>query len=437
VLLLIVILSALLAFLSARLFSRKVSPVYAILAAAGGLRLAQGEPVLALWGYPFSWFVAPILAAGLAALLTFLTEQILRKSGAHLFHRMRVMGNLIKYSKYLLIACAALNFRPLLIRGTGFVFEWLIPVAVYLAALAVVCVLFKSEYKAVMSSDYDLSLPEKFASLLAVSAVLLLFSIGPAAGLVRLPAGIGTETMLRLPAGPHSALLLLMAAVVGCRLADGWKLRDCTDPSAATSTLVVAPALAFFLSFVLTSIHLPGEHEPRVGTWVLILGLLVLLLTVLLVIIFYRTAAERRRAALRLSDRDEEIHYERSKVNELQVKLMQAENEHAQAMMSMRKDNIKGMAELVRKSGGTGRDDLYSRMEEIDEDFPARLAFRYPQLTENERKLASFLRLDFSSREIAVIMGIEPKSVEIERHRMRRKMGLTRNQSLTAVIKSI
>ena len=213
-LLLIVILSALLAFLSARLFSRKVSPVYAILAAAGGLRLAQGEPVLALWGYPFSWFVAPILAAGLAALLTFLTELILRKSGAHLFHRMRVMGNLIKYSKYLLIACAALNFRPLLIRGTGFVFEWLIPVAVYLAALAVVCVLFKSEYKAVMSSDYDLSLPEKFASLLAVSAVLLLFSIGPAAGLVRLPAGIGTETMLRLPAGPHSALLLLMAAVV-------------------------------------------------------------------------------------------------------------------------------------------------------------------------------------------------------------------------------
>ena len=95
------------------------------------------------------------------------------------------------------------------------------------------------------------------------------------------------------------------------------------------------------------------------------------------------------------------------------------------------------MAELVRKSGGTGRDDLYSRMEEIDEDFPVRLAFRYPQLTENERKLASFLRLDFSSREIAVIMGIEPKSVEIERHRMRRKMGLTRNQSLTAVIKSI
>jgi DNA-binding NarL/FixJ family response regulator len=80
---------------------------------------------------------------------------------------------------------------------------------------------------------------------------------------------------------------------------------------------------------------------------------------------------------------------------------------------------------------------FYVQIEAIHKDFNLRLAELYPNLTEQEKKLITFLRLGFSSKHIASLVNISPKSVEISRYRLRNKLGLTRKQKLISFIKSI
>lgn len=81
--------------------------------------------------------------------------------------------------------------------------------------------------------------------------------------------------------------------------------------------------------------------------------------------------------------------------------------------------------------------DFYARTEVLHRDFNMRLKEAFPDLTEGERKLANLLRQGFSSKYIASLMNITPKSVEISRSRLRTKLGLKRSDNLVQYIKSI
>jgi DNA-binding CsgD family transcriptional regulator len=72
-----------------------------------------------------------------------------------------------------------------------------------------------------------------------------------------------------------------------------------------------------------------------------------------------------------------------------------------------------------------------------DKDFFKKLKNSHSGLTPNELKLCAYLRLNLTSKEIAPLFNISPKSVEIKRYRLRKKMDLERNQSLTNYILSI
>ena len=80
---------------------------------------------------------------------------------------------------------------------------------------------------------------------------------------------------------------------------------------------------------------------------------------------------------------------------------------------------------------------FYAQAESLHEDFNAKLSENFPQLTPQERRLATLLRLGFSSKYIATLMNITPKSVEIGRYRLRQKLGLSKGDNLVNYIKSI
>lgn len=68
--------------------------------------------------------------------------------------------------------------------------------------------------------------------------------------------------------------------------------------------------------------------------------------------------------------------------------------------------------------------------EAVHEDFLKRLRNQYPQLTPKERKLAAYLRLNISTKEIALLMNISARGVEVARYRLRKKMELSREVNL-------
>lgn len=65
-----------------------------------------------------------------------------------------------------------------------------------------------------------------------------------------------------------------------------------------------------------------------------------------------------------------------------------------------------------------------------------RLTKLFPTITENEKRLASLLHLNLSSKEIASILNISPKSVEMNRYRLRKMLKIISSINLTDYIRS-
>ncbi len=74
--------------------------------------------------------------------------------------------------------------------------------------------------------------------------------------------------------------------------------------------------------------------------------------------------------------------------------------------------------------------------ESVHEQFLRRLKASYPELTPREMKLCAYLRLNISSKEIASLMNISTRGVEISRYRLRKKLNLERDKNLTDFIMS-
>ena len=64
-------------------------------------------------------------------------------------------------------------------------------------------------------------------------------------------------------------------------------------------------------------------------------------------------------------------------------------------------------------------------------NFTNRLLKEFPKLTPQEVKLSAYLRLNLSTKEIAHLLNISVRGVEISRYRLRKKLMLDRNDNLT------
>ena len=59
------------------------------------------------------------------------------------------------------------------------------------------------------------------------------------------------------------------------------------------------------------------------------------------------------------------------------------------------------------------------------EDFVNKLTQRFPQLTSKDIKLCIYLKMNLSSKEIAPLMNISFRGVELQRYRLRKIIGLS------------
>lgn len=78
------------------------------------------------------------------------------------------------------------------------------------------------------------------------------------------------------------------------------------------------------------------------------------------------------------------------------------------------------------------REVFESAFDEVNEDFLNRLKGRYPELTPTELRLCAFMKMNLTSKEIAPLMNISVRGVEICRYRVRKKMGISRDINLSS-----
>lgn len=112
------------------------------------------------------------------------------------------------------------------------------------------------------------------------------------------------------------------------------------------------------------------------------------------------------------------------------LSILKEELKHSQT------SNVKGVIKTIDKE--ISEEDNWKMFKEAfknaDKEFFGKIKSKHPELTSNDLRLCAYLRLNLSSKEIAPLINISVKSVEIKRYRLRKKMGLPREINLTDYI---
>lgn len=75
---------------------------------------------------------------------------------------------------------------------------------------------------------------------------------------------------------------------------------------------------------------------------------------------------------------------------------------------------------------------LFSQnFDQVHGNFITRLKEKYPDLTPQEIKFSAYIRMNLNTKEIANLLGISVRGVEIGRYRVRKKLGLERHENLS------
>jgi len=97
---------------------------------------------------------------------------------------------------------------------------------------------------------------------------------------------------------------------------------------------------------------------------------------------------------------------------------------------------VKSIIKIINKNlSNTGDWEMFQdAFNNADSDFLKRIKNIHPALTPNDLRLCAYLRLNLSSKEIAPLLNISVRSVEIKRYRLRKKMDLPHEKGLVEYV---
>ena len=100
---------------------------------------------------------------------------------------------------------------------------------------------------------------------------------------------------------------------------------------------------------------------------------------------------------------------------------------------------IKNVVKTIDKNLSNNKDWEFfeEAFNNADKDFLHKIKDQHPNLTPSDLKLCAYLRLNLSSKEIAPLLNISIRSVEIKRYRLRKKMDLEHEDGLVDYILSV
>ena len=78
-----------------------------------------------------------------------------------------------------------------------------------------------------------------------------------------------------------------------------------------------------------------------------------------------------------------------------------------------------------------------SHFDEVNNDFLKKIKLKYPALSNTDLKVCAYLQLNLSSKEIAQLMNISVRGVEISRYRLRKKLQIGTEQTLNDFLNGI
>lgn len=89
------------------------------------------------------------------------------------------------------------------------------------------------------------------------------------------------------------------------------------------------------------------------------------------------------------------------------------------------------------QNGDKANSTLLMNIEDKSNEFQQRLINLHPKLTQGEKYLATLLRVNLSTKEIAMLTGTTPKTINMNRYRLRKSLNLSSEEDLTDYLQNI
>ena len=195
------------------------------------------------------------------------------------------------------------------------------------------------------------------------------------------------------------------------------------------------------------------EHRRRV--WFLQRAILLVSLLFVLIIgyLYFNYVRSRHRAEKRLIRKEREL--EVQKANELlelknkelatsTLKLIEKDeflasikDKLAERKKGLSAEDVRNTVRSIKLSSAKNWEEFEARFIAVNKDFYERLNERFPKLTQGDQRLCALIKLNFSSKDMAKLMGISVESVHTTRYRLRKKLKLSRKVNLEEFIASL
>ncbi|TDT47315.1 hypothetical protein CLV90_1390 [Maribacter spongiicola] len=192
------------------------------------------------------------------------------------------------------------------------------------------------------------------------------------------------------------------------------------------------------------------ENEEKL--WVLKFSLMFVVVASLLILGFLFIRNIRRKHKLEKKSLEEKRVVELQKSNEI-LELKNNELTSSALQLIEKEEFIKKMKDTIGKnrenldvsalnriintaqgSPSGNWKEFEARFTAINQSFYKNLKEAYPSLSQTDLKLCALVKLNFSSKEMASLLGISIESMHTSRYRLRKKLKLDRNDNLTEFI---
>lgn len=474
---------------------RKNGPVnsicYAIYGAILGWEVFNhvNEVYTSLFPLIIAWILAPLICGGITCLLYRLIQSITRKGNIHLLYLNICFRVGIIIAIVLMSISIGANNGPLFMAivhsqtldfGLDFgLFSlddqsllWIISIFILALSMAIPV---KRKILSYGNNITDMNIVSVFTILIGGSIVLFFFNHPWVCGSIGLPvtsispvhAVIGGVTGISIARRRKNALPLSLPIRMGI-------------------SILGTPALAFGIAHTLFQlIDLPGlmQHnevgtspEQMINMTIPLISILFISFILFVGFSFRHQQVKRIQVQNALKEEQHQRFEAQQVLISMELKTIQLENERLNTKLEIKRKELIDLAldiseqrkffdgifqEIKRIQSiddlqeiKTGLEDIaqtissrmtfsnemsgfYTQVEELHKNFITKLQERFPDITEQEKRLATLLRLGFSTKDIAGLMNISPKSVEIGRYRLRKKLELTREDNLIQYIKSL
>ncbi|MEM7382231.1 MAG: helix-turn-helix transcriptional regulator, partial [Bacteroidota bacterium] len=197
--------------------------------------------------------------------------------------------------------------------------------------------------------------------------------------------------------------------------------------------------------------QLEQEDEILLLQRIILIGTIIFIL--LIGLIYLKQLRAKHKAEKLLIRRNKEL--EIQKANEL----LELKNKElaASALQIVEKDEfLKELKTKLRAEGGDLKtsevnkilrsisisnnnnwEEFKLRFTAVNEKFYNELTSRYPNLSQSDQRICALIKLNFSSKDMARLLGISVESVHTTRYRLRKKIGLERSANLEEFIAAL